>query len=373
MLVGWSMLGGAVLWAATGGSDGDFASTQPVLTAPEESATVKLVESNSWLSPIKVGGYIIGKYDYSDQEGVEKNGGFDLRLMRLYGNGYVWKHFYYRFQMEVNDAPGKDRGPRVLDAFVEWQGRPYFQVRIGQFKRCFGFENPMSPLAIGFGSFAQVTSRLQSLNDRIGEHRSSGRDAGVQVQGDFWKVGNDAHPLVHYQVGVYNGQGINHKDANKHKDLIAGLWVSPLRALNIGVFGWNGRYTSEEAPVRSIDRRRYGLGVKYEADWTVRAEYVHSVGGTLKGGPDRSDGWYALLGAPIRKVKGLKLYGRWDCYRDDARTWSGLKTNWAVAANYWLGKNLLFQLNYTHTHDRSLAAGADHHYNVVDVQVAARF
>jgi phosphate-selective porin O and P family protein len=66
----------------------------------------------------------------------------------------------------------------------------------------------------------------------------------------------------------------------------------------------------------------------------------------------------------------MKLYGRWDCYRDDASTWQGLKTNWGFSSNYRLGKNYLFQLNYTHTHDR---AGADRDYNTFDVQFSARF
>lgn len=328
--------------------------------------------AHEFTSTFKFGGYIIGKYNYSDQEGTKSNGGFDIRLMRLYANGYAWRNVYYRFQMEVNDAPGIDRGPRVVDAFVEWQELPYLKVKLGQFKRCFGFENPMSPLDIGLGSFSQIASKLQSINDRIGEHPSSGRDVGVQVQGDFLPIAADRHPFVHYQVGLYNGQGVNHKDINKHKDLIAGVWLSPIKTLNIGAFGWNGRFTSETTG-QNINRHRYGVGVKYEADWTVRAEYVHSVGTTLAGGPDRSDGWYTTLGVPVQGVKGLKIYGRWDCYRDDARTWNSLKTNWGLTGNYWMAQNLLLQLNLTHTYDRSLATGKDKHYNVVDVQVAARF
>lgn len=320
----------------------------------------------------KAGGYISSRFFINDQEGTTSNGSFEIRRFRLYGNGYVWRDFYYRFQFEMSNAPGIDRGPRLLDAFVEWQRFPYFKIALGQMKRCFGFENPMSPLEIGYGDNAQVVIKLQSLNDRIGEHPSSGRDGGVRVQGDFLTLKN-GHRLFHYQIGLYNGQGINHRDVNKHKDLIAGFWVSPVKDLQIGAFGWEGRYTNEADVKQSVNRTRYGLGLKYESDWTVRAEYVHSVGSTLKSTCNCSDGWYSVVGVPIKAVKGLKMYGRWDCYRDDATTWNSLKTDWGIAANYWLNKNLLFQLHYCHTYDRSLAAGKDKRYNTLDALVSVRF
>jgi hypothetical protein len=41
-----------------------------------------------------------------------------------------------------------------------------------------------------------------------------GRDQGLQIQGELLKIGNDSHHLFQYQLGVFNGQGINNKDAN---------------------------------------------------------------------------------------------------------------------------------------------------------------
>lgn len=70
---------------------------------------------------VKFGGYIMGKYSICDRSGQSNNGGFDLRFIRLYADGHVYKDFYYKLQMEVNGAPGDNKGPRVLDAFIEWQ------------------------------------------------------------------------------------------------------------------------------------------------------------------------------------------------------------------------------------------------------------
>ncbi len=332
---------------------------------------------------IKFGGFIIGKYSINDRRGTATNGGFDLRFIRLYADGHVYRDFYYKFQMEVNDAPGENKGPRVLDAFVEWQKYTFFRVKLGQFKRSFGFENPMSPLVVGMGNYSQASLKLASISDRNGEgayNKSSGRDLGLQIQGDFLRAA-DGHNWVHYQVGLFNGQGINHADKDHHKDLIGGMWFSPVKDLCIGGFGWNGKYTNEkysgaENTLKSVKRVRWGAGLKYESDWTVRGEYMSSVGGVVTdaSAPDRSDAWYATVGVPV--VKGLKVFGRYDCYRNDRHSWNSLCTNYGISGNYSLGKNLIFQLNYTFTDDRSArhaAAPSDSRYNTVDVQVTARF
>lgn len=352
--------------------------TEGYTFSPKADTQSKMLQT---LKPtIKFGGYIMTKYSISDRSGQKSNGGFDLRFVRLYADGTVYKDFYYKFQLEVNGAPGVDKGPRIVDAFIEWQHFDFLRIKMGQFKRPFGFENPYSPLNVGLGSFSQATTKLSSINDRNGEHKSSGRDLGIQVQGDLLPA-KDGHKWLHYQVGLFNGQGINHSDKDHHKDLIGGMWISPVKNLCIGGFGWNGKYTNESYDasnaklLKSVKRVRWGAGLKYESDWTVRGEYVSSVGGktTDATAPDRSDAWYATVGAPL--FKNFKLYGRWDCYRD-AKTWSSLKTDWGLSANYWLGKYLLFQLNYTFTDDRSArnaATPADSRYNTFDFQLTAKF
>ncbi len=346
--------------------------------------SVKNPDNNSKLlqtmqPTMKFGGYIIGKYSISDRRQQPTNGGFDLRFVRLYADGHVFKDFYYKFQLEVNGAPGEDKGPRVVDAFMEWQKFDFLRVKLGQFKRPFGFENPYSPLKVGYGCYSQATMKIASIGDRNGEHKSSGRDLGIQIQGDLLPAA-DGHKWIHYQIGFFNGQGINHSDRDHHKDLIGGLWISPIKDLAIGGFGWNGKYTNEKFDatnpkhLKSVKRVRWGVGLKYESDWTLRGEYMSSVGGVVTdaAAPDRSDAWYATLGVPV--VKNLKLYARYDCYRH-AKTWSSLRTDYGLSGNYYLGKNLIFQLNYTFTDDRQTRnfGKGDSHYNTFDVQVTARF
>ena len=182
-------------------------------------ASDKQPESRPTFKPsVTLGGYITAKAELTDREGAATSSNFSMRYFRFYGSGYAWRDVFYRFQMEMSGAPGIDRGPRLLDAYVEWRKFPEVQVRLGQYHRPFGFEKPISPLSVGLGSFSQVASKLQSLNDRIGEHVSNGRDIGVQVQGDLFPVAG-GRKLLHYQVGLFNGQGINHADIDHFKDL----------------------------------------------------------------------------------------------------------------------------------------------------------
>ena len=305
--------------------DPDYETPGYVITPKATTALMQEMQPT-----MKFGGYIMGKYSVNDRKGQATNGGFDLRFIRLYADGHVYKDFYYKFQLEVNGAPGENKGPRVLDAFIEWQKYDFL------------------------------------------------RDLGIQLQGDIFPAA-DNHKLLHYQVGFFNGQGINHADKDHHKDLIGGLWFSPVKNLAIGGFGWNGKYTNEKynatnpgEQLKSVKRVRWGSGLKYEGKWTLRGEYMSSVGGvtTDAGAPDRSDAWYATLGVPV--TEKFKVFGHYDCYRNDKHTWASMNTNYGLTGNYWLGKNLLFQLNYTFTDNRA-ARGKDSHYNTVDVQVTARF
>lgn len=348
------------------------------LSINTENAGSKLIKD---MKPtVRFGGYIMGKYSISDRSKQESNSGFDMRFLRLYVDGNVYKDFYYKFQLEVNGAPGEDKGPRIVDAFVEWQKFDFFRVKFGQFKRSFGFENPYSPIDVGLGSYSQATMKIASIGDRNGEHKSSGRDLGAQIQGDFLTA-PDGHKWIHYQIGLFNGQGINHTDKDNHKDLIGGLWFSPIKDLAIGGFGWNGKYTNEKydssdpKSLKSVKRVRWGAGLKYESRWTVRGEYMSSVGGVANDAtaPDRADAWYATLGIPV--MENMKIYTRYDCYRH-AKTWNSLRTDYGISGNYYLGKNLIFQLNYTFTDDRSARnamSPTDSHYNTFDLQLTARF
>lgn len=322
------------------------------------------------------GGYVMGKAMVTDQD-QSTHSSFDLRMARAYVNGQVLD-FKYRLQMEVTGGgvgETNEKSVRIVDAYGEWAKYKYFTVRFGQFKRAFTFENPMNTWDIGFGAYSQLITKLAGMSDRVGEHSSGGRDIGVQVAGDLLPVGNDKHNFLHYQLALYNGQGINQKEKNNGKDLIGGAYVYPIKELAIGVFGWNGSFTKNEI---TVDRRRMAVGLKYESKWSVRAEYATSKGykisdytedGTLKATAcDKADAWYMTIGAPLSKK--LKVYAKWDVYRD-TREWDSMKALYCLSANYYFHKNFKLQANYSYTRDKSTTK--DGRYNTFDLQMYWRF
>lgn len=359
----------------------------------------------SVLSDIKFSGYVMSQYQYTDQDSKESNS-FNIRMVRMALEGRLMKDFYWKVQLQVNgNTSDLGSSPRMVDAFAEWQKYEAFKIKAGQFKRPFTFENPMHPITQGFMGYSQNVSKLAGFSDRTGEHASNGRDIGVQIQGDLIKNAAGRN-LLHYQVGVFNGQGTNHKDVDQRKDVIGGIWVSPVKGLRIGAFGWTGSSARKgtwnvtdanhnvvknedgsvktRSGVRSLSKNRYAFSAEYAAnDWTVRSEYIHSQGygftKTLTSGKetdcnvnyaagDQADGFYALMIAPVISKK-LYAKARYDLYRPCAE-WGTSGTQYEIGANYWIGKSIMIGAEYARINDRSLAKPD---YNMIDVEFDVKF
>lgn len=359
----------------------------------------------SVLSDIKFSGYVMSQYQYTGQDSKESNS-FNIRMVRMALEGRLMKDFYWKVQLQANgNTSDLGSSPRMVDAFAEWQKYEAFKIKAGQFKRPFTFENPMHPITQGFMGYSQNVSKLAGFSDRTGEHASNGRDIGVQIQGDLIKNAAGRN-LLHYQVGVFNGQGTNHKDVDQRKDVIGGIWVSPVKGLRIGAFGWTGSSARKgtwdvtdanhnvvknddgsvktHSGVRSLSKNRYAFSAEYAAnDWTVRSEYIHSQGygftKTLTSGKetdcnvnyaagDQADGFYALMIAPVISKK-LYAKARYDLYRPRAE-WGTSRTQYEIGANYWIGKSIMIGAEYARINDRSLAKPD---YNMIDVEFDVKF
>lgn len=359
----------------------------------------------SVLSDIKFSGYVMSQYQYTGQDSKESNS-FNIRMVRMALDGRLMKDFYWKVQLQVNgNTSDLGSSPRMVDAFAEWQKYEAFKIKAGQFKRPFTFENPMHPITQGFMGYSQNVSKLAGFSDRAGEHASNGRDIGVQIQGDFLKNAAGRN-LLHYQVGVFNGQGTNQKDVDQRKDVIGGIWVAPIKGLRIGAFGWTGSSARKgtwnvtdanhnvvknedgsvktQTGVRSLSKNRYAFSAEYAAnDWTVRSEYIHSQGygftKSLTSGKetdcninyaagDQADGFYALMIAPVISKK-LYAKARYDLYRPRAE-WGTSRTQYEIGANYWIGKSIMIGAEYARINDRSLAKPD---YNMIDVEFDVKF
>ena len=339
-----------------------------LLAALMMGATLGAQAQSEWFKNVKFSGYGMVQYQASDKDGAESNA-FNLRLVRMALEGRAHEDFYWKVQMQINgntyDPDKSSTDIRLVDLFGEWQKYEFFKVKAGQFKRPFTFENPMHPITQGFMSYSQNVSKLAGFSDRCGGNASNGRDIGVQIQGDFLKNA-DGRNLLHYQVGAFNGEGINQKDKNNRKDIIGGMWVMPVKGMRIGAFGWTG----SRAGVG--EKNRYALSGEYaQNDWTFRTEYIHSQGWNAAHTSDKADGIYALCIAPIQKNK-MHVKARYDLYRE-AKEWGQSKTMYEVGADYMFTKNLQINLEYARVNDRTIANADKHNYNMVDVELDFRF
>lgn len=385
------------------------------LTAVSASAQKKqTIELPSWLSNVKLSGYGMTQYQYSGQKNAESNS-FNIRMGRIALEGRIADDFYWKTQIQFNgNTSNLGSSPRMVDLFAEWQKYEYFKVKIGQFKNPFTFENPMHPIDQGFMGYSQNVSKLAGFSDRAGEHASNGRDIGLQLQGDFLKNANGRN-LLHYQIGVFNGQGTNTKDVDNQKNVIGGVWVMPVSGMRIGAFGWTGSYarkgnwteivadpTSSVAPgatkevthtneVRSLNQNRYAFSFEYKKDgWIVRSEYIHSTGKAFAKSltsfndanskdcslnekiGDKAQGVYGLVIAPLAQLpknSRIDIKARYDMYQPNGKN-NMQKTQYEAGLNFHIGKRISILTEYALVNDKTLAK---HNYSMADAEVCFRF
>ena len=366
------------------------------------------IELPTWLSNIKLSGYGMLQYQYSGQKNAESNS-FNVRMGRISLEGRIADDFYWKAQVQFNgNTSTLGNSPRMVDLFAEWQKYDYFKVKIGQFKNPFTYENPTNPIDQGFMAYAQNVNKLAGFSDRSGMHSSNGRDIGLQFQGDFLKNSNGRN-LLHYQVGVFNGQGINTKDVDNQKNIIGGVWVIPIQGMRIGAFGWTGSYarkgtwTDDEhghqvangessfSGTRKLSQNRYAFSFEYKQDgWTVRSEYIHSTGMAFAKSTNnfndadakncnlneslgnKAQGVYGLVIAPLAKLpKGnrVDVKARYDMYQPNGKT-DMMKTQYEAGLNFHIGKRFSILTEYALVNDRTLAK---HNYSMADAEVCFRF
>ena len=385
------------------------------LTAVSASAQKKqTIEIPAWLSNVKLSGYGMTQYQYSGQKDAESNS-FNIRMARIALEGRIAGDFYWKTQIQFNgNTSNLGSSPRMVDLFAEWQKYEYFKVKIGQFKNPFTFENPMHPIDQGFMGYSQNVSKLAGFSDRAGEHASNGRDIGLQLQGDFLKNANGRN-LLHYQVGVFNGQGINTKDVDNQKNVIGGVWLMPVSGMRIGAFGWTGSYArkgnwtefvaypaSSVTPgatkdpehkneVRKLAQNRYAFSFEYKKEgWTVRSEYIHSTGKAFAKSitsfndanskdcslnekiGDKAQGVYGLVIAPLAQLpknSRIDIKARYDMYQPNGKS-NMQKTQYEAGLNFHIGKRISILTEYALINDKTLAK---HNYSMADAEFCFRF
>ncbi|OGF64890.1 MAG: hypothetical protein A2Y62_13300 [Candidatus Fischerbacteria bacterium RBG_13_37_8] len=293
----------------------------------------------SWEGDVKakLGGYV--QVEYKAEQGAGKNEGFRIRRARIDFRLDFYEKLSSRLLIETvypeNEVIDNSKQTvktvyklALLDANIDYKHSKVLQFRFGQYRVPFGMENLESSANLDTINRTQVTEKLVPARD-IG---SRGRDIGFTVFGDFAIVKSS---MIHYDLGVFNGAGLNTSDDNEKKDFTGRIIFMPVKGFSIGVAHYQGRYGIEER-----DRNRTGMELLFQkGKATFKAEYVAGEDGTI----DRY-GWYArgkYLFMP--KLEAVVQYDSFDPNKDK----SGDKTDIALVGLIWsVHKYARVQFNY---------------------------
>lgn len=285
----------------------------------------------------EISGYVQLNYDWTDNG----TSAFRLKRVRVSLAGDIVPKLDYRIQVELAK-------PQIVDAYLQWQPFGQLNFRLGQYKIPFSIENTeYAPLKFEFIDYPLALSRMMGSSETIGGKTLSatGRDLGLTFWGGFFE--RDGYRIVNYDLGIFNGEGINTKDANKSKDIVARLMIKPLAGLTFA-----GSYYRGEFGPECLERTRYGAGACYDrGPVVVRGEWIGGTTGTLPAeelpaGSFDSSGWYVMGGWRI--VRSFMAAVRYDTLLADTARRRTRQTNYTVGLTWQPYKYLRCQLNYTY-------------------------
>ena len=326
---------------------------------------------------LSISGWMNIQYDYesqlsNDAATLDQINTFNVRRARLDFKGNLCKNVEFRVQGDLAGTP------KLVDGFVKIKLQKYFNIQVGQFKIPFTFENPQSPLTLEGIEYAQVISKLSGYSDISGVTTySGGRDVGVMIYGNVFKFERNGKeiPILTYKLGMFNGNGMNKKDANTLKDIAGSVEVCPgVEGLMLAASYYGGNYYLSATGNDNANRDRFTVGGKYEnGRLTVRSEYIIGTTEMAKGEETynlESDGFYVSAGYWFNmKEQKIRPVARYDFFRQNIDTPETNSTYYMVGIDWWPYKNLRLLVNYT-MKDKP---GFDYMGNLWQAQLSVKF
>lgn len=300
-------------------------------------------QEKAWMKYITPSGYFQAGY----QSDFDFNNSFYIKRVRISLAGTLYENptfgkLEYKVQTDLAGSP------KLVDYFFKYTVREGFGIQLGQFKTPLSIENSeFAPLKLEMIDYSLVVQRLckMSAADMSGGGSSTGRELGVQFYGNLFKMG-DGHHLVSYNVGLFNGNGINKMDDDKRKDFMARVMVYPIKDLCLsGYYVRSLGPHAETAPEYNdydwFIFDRYGGGISYDGKYAwLRAEYIagHTHGW-------RNEGAYGTVGYKI--TDNLNLGFRYDYFTTNSREAGHVQQYYTGGISWFPVKFLRLQLNYT--------------------------
>lgn len=297
----------------------------------------------------RLSGYVQAGYEWSDE-----SSSFFIKRVRLDLRGALARTLDYRVQLEFASSP------KIVDAYLHYKPFRQLNFKLGEYKIPFTIENTdYVPLKFELIEYPLALQRLMGFAEPIGGRyvggamqggetlKDTGRDMGLTLHGSFFPCGERA--LLSYDVGVFNGAGINLRDNNRSKDVVARLTLRPVRGLTLSGSWYGGEYGAD-----CLERQRVSAGVCYDRGrGVVRGEWIGGRTGyaateEYAAGTFDSSGWYVLGG--VRLTPTLMPVVRYDTLLSDTASDDSRQTNWTAGILWQPVRYLRCQLNYTREH-----------------------
>lgn len=281
---------------------------------------------------LSLSGYLQGGFKVSDADD-DPASTFYLKRARVSLTGSAKEEkIDYRLQVDMAGSP------KICDLYFRYKPSSAFGVQLGQFKLPFAIENDIyGPTTVEFIDYSYITTLLARNSDKYDGIASTGRDIGLQIYGGFGDEKD--YKTLSYNLGIFNGRGINVDDNNDAKDVVARLIFKPSKALSISG-SWMTAQTNHLGNLRS---NRWAAGVIYDVeDFIVRGEYAGA-----EFNDDDINTFYVMGGYRVKK--DWMLVARYEALEEDFEnriideTYRNRVTLGAVYKPYPF---IRFQLNY---------------------------
>jgi hypothetical protein len=272
---------------------------------------------------LSLSGYLQAGFEWN--EALDPNTTFYLKRARvsLTGN-FLEEKMDFRLQVDMAGSP------KICDLYFRYKPLNELNVQLGQFKLPFAMENELcGPTTFEFIEYSYLTMYLTRNANKYDGIAATGRDIGAQLYGGF--IEREGYNIINYNVGIYNGAGINAKDNNSSKDFVGRLMVKPIKDLSISAsYMYTETTILEEEDYIAINEQsrlpelktkkianhfkapRWSVGAWYNSrHWVARSEFAQAnCGGKL------TNTLYALAGYHFEKP--WSVVGRYEFIRDEA-------------------------------------------------------
>jgi phosphate-selective porin len=296
-----------------------------------------------------IGGLLQVQADFGDRGDTRfgnDNDRFYLRRARINATGRLLEEFDFRLEGDFAGTLANTSALRaqLTDGFINWNRYPEANIRMGQFKTPFGFEQLFSDPRL-------ITIERSLVNDRL----TLSRQLGVQVGGDLLEK------RLSYAAGVFNGNGANNNfnddDSFLSTARLSGV-LSQGKALTWSLGG--NVFSSEDTSVAAADfgfdnnvfaGERVGTGFDTQllaGRFELWAEHLSVDWEPSSGGKIGSEGWYvqgSYFFIPNRLQAVLKAES-FDPVVEDRTEATEIGT--AGLSWYLKGPDLKLLLNYLH-------------------------